>query len=460
MKTVIISIPTGIIARNILRTGVFSILKRRKDVRWVVVLPPNVDEHLKQELAGENVVIEERKAKVRAGAFRHFILYPFMRYLVYTSTTRYFLRYGSKLSDAKNTPIKAFFGRPFFNLMSRFVWFKRFCRWFDYKFFGHYDRPYQYLFDKYQPSLVSVNNFLHDPIELALIRLARRNKVPSVGMVKSWDNIDKLLLLALPDSLMVWNEKMKKDLIKLQDVKPQGIIMTGIPQFDIYKKPEILLTREEYCRRVGLDPSKKILFFGAEWLFIYDDEIVDILYQFISQGAFNQQCNLLVRPHFEELLLKTGRFERFKQGHPGIVLDRPDRAGKCFHGWDPSWQDMKHLANHLYHCDIMITSFSTLSIDAIAFDKPVINIAFDGLHPRSKQFSFMRIYDYAHYRPVVQSGAVKMVGSQEELRRAIDLYLANPGLDSEKREQLRQKFFYKLDGKSAERIAQVILGKV
>ena len=461
MKTIFISIPIGIIARNILQTDVFRILKAQKDLRIVLILPPNVDPHFRKEVESENVIIEEWRGRVRAGILRHFILYPFMRNLVYTQTSKFISLYGSKLDRPKYTPFRYFFKLLFFPPLSKITFLKRFCSWLNDNFFAAYDRVYEPLFNQYKPDLVFATNLFHGPVCMALIRIARRRGIPTIGMVKSWDNLDKSLLITLSDTFLVWNEKMREDLIKLQDVKPEKIIITGIPQFDFYKNPKTFLSREEYCRQMGINPAKKILFFGSEGsTFPYDDEIVDILHQFIVEGAFKEDCVLLVRPHFRESKLKKGRFERFKN-YPHLVLDKPDRTSGCFYEqWYPSFENMVHLANNLYHCDVVIVSFSTLSLDAVAFDKPIINVAFDGLRKRSKVESAMRVYKYTHYQQVVRTGGVKLVYNKEELKDAINQYLENPSLDSEGRERLRQRFCYKLDGKSSQRIAQCLLVKL
>ena len=417
MKTILISIPMGIIARNILQTDVFRILKAQKDLRIVLILPPNVDPHFRKEVESKNVIIEEWRGRVRAGAFRHFILYPFMRYLVYTQTTKFLILYGSKKNRPQYAPLRYFFSLLLFSWLSKITLLKRLSRWIDYKFFGYYDKPYQPLFDQYKPSVVFVTDLLRQPVCLALTRIARRRGIPTVGMVKSWDNLDKTLLITLPDLFLVWNEHMKDDLIRLQGVQPENIKITGIPQFDIYKKPGILLSRKEYCRQMGINPNKRILFFGSEGSsFHYDDEFVDILHQLLVEGAFKKDCVLLVRPHFHhEDKSKAGRFERFRKYYPQIVLDKRDRTSRCFFSekWDPSFEDMKRLANHLYHCDILITTFSTLTLDAAAFDKPIINLVFDGLRPRSKIESSLRGFQYTHYQKVIKTRGVRLVHNKD-----------------------------------------------
>jgi hypothetical protein len=464
MKTIFITIPLGIVARNILRTDVFRILKSQKDLRIILIIPPKIDINFRKELEGNNVIIEERLKRVRAGIFRHFILYPFMRNLVYTDTSRIFFKYG-KTRHPEYRPMRYILSLIFILPLSKITILKRICRWVDFNFFKRYDKEFEDLFDKYKPSLVFVTALLNDPpVCRTLVRIAKRRRIPSVGMVKSWDQLDKYLLITLPDTFIVWNDKMKNDLIKYQDFRSGEIVMTGIPQFDIYFQNNIFLSRKQYCQQMGIDPSKKILFFGSSgFVFPYDDEFVDILQNIIFQKKIREKVIILVRPHFHELILKTGRFDRFRNNndYPDVVLDKEERGSECFLGaWNPTKEEMIHLTNNLYHCDIMITAFSTLPLDAAAFDKPIINIAFDGLYKRSKVDSYLKHYKTAHYREVIKTRAVKLVYNKKELGIAINEYIKNPNLDWEGRERLRQKFCYRLDGKAGKRIAECLLKKI
>jgi glycosyltransferase involved in cell wall biosynthesis len=470
MKTIIITISLGIVVRNILRTDVFRILKAQKDLRIVLVMPPNIDPGFTREQAGDNVIIERWRGRVRAGLFRHFILHPLMRNLVYTETSKFFFLYRDRRDRRDKSvyrPIHYLLSLIFVYPMSKLAFLKRFFRWLNDNFFARYDAAYEFLFDKYQPSLIFTTNLFHEPVCMALTRIARRKGILTAGMVKSWDNLDKTLYITLPDIFLVWNEKMRDDLVDIQCVEPEKIVMTGVPQFDIYNDSSNFFSREEYCQQMGIDPRRKIILFGSEApSFYYDDEFVDILHQLVVEGAIKEDCAIVVRPRPFEFefkdSLKTNRFERFKDSnvYPEIKVDRLDHYDKRSGGsseWNPNREDMIHLTNHLYHCDLLVTGPSTLSLDASVFDKPIINVAFDGLKKRSKTASCLKFYRYAHYKQVVDTKGVKLVYSKEELRDAVNRYLENPSLDREKREKLRQRFCHKLDGKAGERIAQCLL---
>lgn len=460
MKTILISVPTGIIARNILRTDVFRILKERKDLRIVLLMPPKVDEYFETEVMALNVTIEEFSGRFRAGAFRHFILHPFAKHLVFTSSTALYLRYGNSRVH-KNSLLVWIFGWLFFFPLSRIRFLKKMCRKLEFIFSAKYDRILRNVFEKYTPDLVFATNILHDPGDLALIREAKRREILSVGMVKSWDNLDKYLIFSLPDFFLVWNEVMRESAENLQLMPKEKIFTAGVPQFDIYSDQSIIWPRGKYCQVFGFPEKNKIIFFGSEgFAFPYDEEAAEIIYKMIQQKEIKPESSLLVRRHFRELAIENDRFAKFGN-LPEVVLDAKDRLGNCFsRGWDPSFEDMARLANHLFHCDLMVTSCSTLSLDAICFDKPVINIAFDGFYQRPRAISAMKWYELANYQPVLRSGGVKMVKSPEELKTAINDYLQNPDLERDGRQKLREDLCWKLDGKSGQRIAEFLLEKI
>ena len=124
--------------------------------------------------------------------------------------------------------------------------------------------------------------------------------------------------------------------------------------------------------------------------------------------------------------------------------------------------DMQHLADVLFHSAITITTCSTMSIDASAFDRPVINIAFDGWEKRPFHESVRRYYalSYTHYQPIVKSGGVRIAWNFDELVTLIHQYLKDPALDKKGRRRIVEEQCYKLDGKSGERIADSIISSL
>jgi CDP-glycerol glycerophosphotransferase (TagB/SpsB family) len=124
--------------------------------------------------------------------------------------------------------------------------------------------------------------------------------------------------------------------------------------------------------------------------------------------------------------------------------------------------DMEHLANSLYHAAVVITTTSTISIDAARFDKPIINMAFDGWEKRPFHKSVRRKFTrhHAHYQPIVKSGGVYIVNTFDEMPAAINRYLEHPEYEQEGRARIVREQCQFTDGKSGERIGKALLAQL
>jgi CDP-glycerol glycerophosphotransferase (TagB/SpsB family) len=118
--------------------------------------------------------------------------------------------------------------------------------------------------------------------------------------------------------------------------------------------------------------------------------------------------------------------------------------------------DLRLLRDTLAYTDVLVNTASTISIDAAALDKPVVNIKFD-LHKTDYIHSVRRYFDMVHYKPFVGSQATCLATSFDEMLTMIERYLDNSEFEHEQRYQLAKTMCYKVDGKSAERISSYLL---
>lgn len=352
--------------------------------------------------------------------------------------------------------IPVFFTKKFSFIHNRRI-FREFFRGVDFRFIKP-KHNYKELFEKYNPDLVFCSHILTD---YDVIKTAKKMGVTTIGMTMSWDNFtSKGEVRIKPDKLIVWNEIMKKEAVELHDFSPKDIFISGVPQFDMYFKRDGLLTREEFYRNIGADPSKKLITYGtgSKRTTPHDPEIIEIVYDFIKQNKTVKPCQLLIRTH-PGVTIEDSEYKKFK-GLENVILEEPGRAmekSKFPDGWNPNIGDMYHLSNLMAHSDIVINTSSTLSIDACCFDTPVINIAFDGYHKEPYWKSAKRYHDYTHYKPIVDSGGVRVAENEKELLEHINTYLKNPETDGEGRKKIIQEQCYYVDGSSGERLADYIL---
>ena len=126
--------------------------------------------------------------------------------------------------------------------------------------------------------------------------------------------------------------------------------------------------------------------------------------------------------------------------------------------WDPTWSDMIQLAQTLYHSDVLVNVASTISLDAAYLDKPIVCVAFDGNDRRKSYFeSCRRIYDFTCWQNVVRCGGVRIATTRDEVVHWINVYFDNPSWNSEGRRRIKQEQAYFYDGRSAQRMAKIVL---
>jgi CDP-glycerol glycerophosphotransferase (TagB/SpsB family) len=111
----------------------------------------------------------------------------------------------------------------------------------------------------------------------------------------------------------------------------------------------------------------------------------------------------------------------------------------------------------MQHSDVVIQSRGSLALDAIAFDTPVMSLAFDGDLVRPPNDSFLLEYAFEHYKPLVEAEGTWMVGSYEVLDRAIQEYLSDPTVHSEGRRRIRDEHIVPLDGQASQRLVDYLV---
>jgi hypothetical protein len=105
------------------------------------------------------------------------------------------------------------------------------------------------------------------------LRSARRAGIPTGICVASWDNLTgKGLLRFVPERVFVWNETQRREANAMHGIPADRVVATGAPRFDEWFEREPSTTREEFTRKVGLDPGEPYVLYLASSSFIAPDE--------------------------------------------------------------------------------------------------------------------------------------------------------------------------------------------
>ena len=277
----------------------------------------------------------------------------------------------------------------------------------------------------------------------------------------SWDNLtNKLFPIRRLDRLVVWNATMRREAHELHGYELDEIDIAGPPQFDGYFNGESRSSRADFCRRVGLDPARRILTLTTIPADAYPrhDIVIDYLLEAMRSGALVAPCDLLVRAHPRDDLRNYDRYA----GTPHVAVEKPfretARAGDG-HSVDVTAENTRHLADTMYHSDVVLNVASTIAIEASIFDTPVVNVAFDQDDADARPFltSPLRYYSYTHYQQIVRAGAVRIAKSAGEMIDLVNAYLVDPSRDAAGRRRVVTEQCEFTDGRSAERLAGLIV---
>lgn len=449
-KTIFITISRGGTARNILQTDAFDILKKSGN-RIVIFTPAYKDERFLKEFGAPNVIFEDL-IEPKWNFLDNFLV-GWHKGLVYNSSTKKRDLYGI-YDPNEGSFLKYVVKKIIFLPLSKISWLKEFFRWLDVLLVR--SKYYETIFDKYNPDLVFATSIMEDA-DILVVKEAKRRGIKTIGMPKTWDNTSKMVFRVKTDKLIAWGEFSKDEAIQFQNYKKKDIIVCGIPQFDFYKNSDYLMQRDEFCEEMGLDKDKKIILFCSEGKTTkHDGEIAEMIAGFINNKQLIAEASLFIRPHF----IYSNDEKKFEKilGFKNVVLDSGYKFSPVFRDrWDYSREQIKKFTNIMLHSDIVVTSYSSISLDASAFDKPIINIAFDGYNKVPFKESMVHWYNTEYYKRVIETGGVWIVDDKDKLLNALNSYIKNPQLLGDGRRKIREYFMYKLDGKSSKRIADAIL---
>lgn len=455
-KTIFITNFHSFISKNILDTDVLKILSGQKNLRIVIFVPSYKEDFFKKRYASEGMIIEGMNSRIITDsktdtlfsriAFllidSHYLWYKKKERLIRSKSLRGYLKYFLEICFTK-----LFSNLKIINKVFRFLDFN----FAPKKFFKKY-------FEKYQPCCVFATDiFSH--ADTAILRESKANKVFTVGMVRSWDNAySKGLLRSLPDKTMVNNKIIKKEMQTLHNVRAKDMTIVGLPQFDshFYKGRA---ARKDFFKDIGVKPSKRLILFAPAGSILSDTDwqICQIFKNASNKGLLPPNIHFLVRNHpcHPASLEKFASDKNFTVEIPGVRFEVGNLKDT-----ELTPKDIRHLADSLYHSEIVIYVATSIGLDAAVFNKPQIMISFDGWEKKPYIESVERYHNEEHMRKLVDTGGVRVVKSSDELIYWINQYLQNPKIGEEGRKKVVKEQLWKLDGKAGERVAQFILSQI
>lgn len=225
------------------------------------------------------------------------------------------------------------------------------------------------------------------------------------------------------DKIAVTGEFAKN---KLMDcgIENERIVVTGQPSYDSLIEAQKHFSRDAICRKLGLDPAKKIIVYTTENLPPKENDRMARITCRTVKGIPNVE--FVIKVHPSELDLSIYKNVTEESGLRALVTRKAS------------------IVEVLYASDVVITGFSATALDGMILNKPVVTVNLTG---------------FKDPLPFAESGAAIGVYREEDLTQAVRRGL----YDEEARDNLkraREKFVYqqayKLDGKATSRVVSLV----
>lgn len=444
MKTIFITVQLGAEIKNWFHGTFYRLVKDDPHMRLVVFTYPHMLEAYRSEFGYERCIFE-----------------PFPDLHLERRPFRTLFRIASQVSVP--TPVILFrikywrrAGGSFINYcVKRLVWllghtvmWRAFLRTVEYYLFRD-DRAWGPYFETYKPDVVFAPTTYRD-YDTTMIKYARRNGIPSVGMLRGWDNMSsKAFLTVHPDILCVQNPTMVDEATQWNDMPSERVTVVGFPYFDSYVDPSWHMSRREVAEAIGADPDKKWIGFFVGGIFV----------GFLRAGDGTYHADLLDKAVLRGDISNAMVLASI---HPGFHGEWAfETSGTAVHqirltkAWNFSLSSMKLIMNLIRECDVAVDFGSSLSLETAIFDRPTVFVGFNGpadhAIPWHKKIS-VAYEHYTHLRYIFDAGGVVIAKNPGELIQAIRTYLDEPSLHREGRKEIVKNLVGPLDGKAGERV--------
>lgn len=451
MKTLLLPIYNGLRARNFFLTDLYPELLAQ-GMRLVIFVPPHKVAHYRETYNHPQVEFVEWSPKPE-----HWLgsmLNSFAFNALGTGTVRQ-KQYAHYVRD--HNLVKFFLRRYITMLFGGLAWVRKLVRRLDV--FVPIDSDLVRLLKTYKPDAVLAPDIIL-ATDRVLLRTAKRLNIKTLGMVRSWDNLTaKGVIQVMPEWLIAQTHAMKQEAVTFGGMAPDRVLVTGVTQFDDYWKAPTH-TREQFLQSLGIPPDRRLVlcapFFG-EFSQGSGLMLIGALAKAVDEGKLPPKTHLLVRYRPEDGTTGDAPTEL---NHPRITVTLPASkffttpSGKKDYEFTPA--DVDLMVNSLRYSDVTLNTISTLTVDAVALDKPVVNIRFD-IDPNTPPGNRVELYShFDHYLALEKTGGIKLAHSFDELVAAINAYLKNPAEDAAGRVQIRREQIEFEDAGSGKRSAEAI----
>ncbi len=205
--------------------------------------------------------------------------------------------------------------------------------------------------------------------QMEQLKAARALGIPTAACILSWDHLSsKALLHVPPDRTLVWNEVQRSEATELHGLPGGRVVVTGAQCYDQWFERRPGRTREEFCRALGLDPTRRLVLYVCSAMSPVPDPVEPIFVRDWIRALRDsgdpdlREASVLVRPHPERM--------REWQG-----VNLGDCPHVVVHGRTPIDGEAKaDYFESLYYSDAVVGLCTSVFLEAAIVGRPVLTL--------------------------------------------------------------------------------------
>ena len=294
------------------------------------------------------------------------------------------------------------------------------------------------LLEQQQPDVVLLTSLTFSrSFAMDQVKAARALGIPTAACIMSWDHLSsKALVHIQPDATMLWNDVQKHEAVDMHGIPETSVVVTGAQCYDQWFDKRPVRWREQFCRDVGLDPSRPFVLYVCSAMSPVPDPVEPVFVKEWIQALRSsgdpalRNVSVLVRPHPERVREWTG-----------VSLDGLDHV--VVNGRNPIDADAKaDYFDSLYYSSAVVGLCTTVFLEAAIIGRPVLTLQLPAYRMHQDGMLHFRYLlnvegGLLHTAPDVPShvaqlaAVIKGDGSRDDRnRRFITAFIRPQGLDT------------------------------
>ncbi len=227
----------------------------------------------------------------------------------------------------------------------------------------------QYLAEQ-RPDVVLLTSLTFSrSLQIEQLKAAKVLGIPVAACIMSWDHLSSKTLLHIPPDLtIVWNDVQQQEAVDMHGLPADRVVATGAQCYDQWFERRPARTREEFCRAVGLDPSRPFVLYVCSAMSPVPDPVEPVFVKRwieamrASANPRLSSAGVLVRPHPERV-----------REWDGVSLDGLENV--AVHGRTPIDSDAKaDYFDSLYFSDAVVGLCTSAFLEAAIVGRPVLTL--------------------------------------------------------------------------------------